>query len=92
MRITRDDEGMRFVAECDNRSGFIPQDIECVKCGRRIDPIPQGTDIGLECRACCTRIKTFWSEAEMRVYLAENWNLLRQACTHPSVSMVQDCE
>jgi hypothetical protein len=23
----------------------------------------------------------------MEVYLAENWNLLRQACTHPTVAV-----
>jgi hypothetical protein len=25
----------------------------------------------------------------MQVYLAENWNRLRQACTHPSVTLHQ---
>lgn len=89
MRITRDDDGLRFVGECNNRKGFVPGDIECLRCGRRIDPHDNGRDIGLECAGCHTKIKIFWSEADMHVYLAENWNRLRQACTHPSVTTAQ---
>ena len=89
MRITRDDEGLRFVGECDDRKGFVAGDVECLRCGRRIDPHAEGREIGLECAGCGTRVKIFWSEADMHVYLAENWNRLRQACTHPSITTVQ---
>jgi hypothetical protein len=89
MKITRDEDGLRFIGECDNRKGFVAIDIECLRCGRRIDPHAEGRDIGLECAGCCTKIKTFWSEADMHVYLAENWNRLRQACTHSSVTIFQ---
>jgi hypothetical protein len=39
------------------------------------------------CTGCGIKIKVFWAEAEMQVYLAENWNRLRQACTHPTVAV-----
>ena len=90
MKITRDEDGLRFVGECNNRKGFVAIDIECLRCGRRIDPHAERRDIGLEFARCCTKIKTFWSEVDMHVYLAENWNRLRQACTHPSVTIVQN--
>ena len=37
----------------------------------------------------CGFKKAFWAEADMQVYLAENWSRLRQACTHPSVTVHQ---
>lgn len=85
MKIKRDDDGLRFIGECDRKRGFVPTDIECLNCGRRIDPHANGRDIALECKGCHTKVKTFWSESEMNVYIAENWNRLRQACTNPSV-------
>ena len=89
MRITRDDDGLRFAGECDDGKGFVAGDIECLRCGRRIDPQAEGRDISLQCTGCRTRVKTFWSEADMHVYLAERWNRWRQACTHLSITTVQ---
>jgi len=42
----------------------------------------------IQCAGCGFQ-KTFWAEADMQVYLAENWSRLRQACTHPSVTLHQ---
>ena len=86
MRISRDADGLRFVGECGPQS-FVACDIECGRCGRRIDPYAAGEDISLKCSGCNITAKVFWSEAELRVYMAENWNQLRQACSHPTVSM-----
>ena len=86
MQISRDADGLRFVGECGAESGFIPGDIRCAGCGRRIDPHVDSNDISLACSGCGFK-KVFWAEAEMQVYLAENWNRLRQACTHPSVAL-----
>ncbi|HEV7550660.1 MAG TPA: hypothetical protein VGP65_03205 [Candidatus Angelobacter sp.] len=85
MKISRDADGLRFVGECAPKSGFVACDIQCVRCGRRIDPHPNGKDISLSCSGCRITVKVFWSVADLNVYLAENWNHLRQACTHPSV-------
>jgi hypothetical protein len=86
MQISRDDSGLRFVGECAPAKGFVAGDIRCVSCGRRIDPHVDSNDISLVCTGCGFK-KTFWAEAEMQVYLAENWSCLRQACTHPSVAL-----
>jgi hypothetical protein len=51
----------------------------------RIEPHHYGDEIGLACVWCGASIKTFWSETELNVYMAEEWNQLRQACTHPIV-------
>jgi len=86
MQISRDVEGLRFIGECAPESGFVAGDIRCAGCGRRIDPHVDSRDISLVCTVCGIK-KAFWAEAEMQVYLAENWNLLRQACTHPTVAV-----
>ena len=87
MQISRDADGIRFIGECAPESGFVAGDIRCVQCGRRIDPHVDSRDVSLACTGCRIKIKVFWAEAEMQVYLAENWNLLRQACTHPTVAI-----
>ena len=76
MQISRDTEGLRFIGECAPESGFVAGDIRCVRCGRRIDPHVDSRDVSLVCTVCGIK-KVFWAEAEMEVYLAENWNLLR---------------
>jgi len=87
MKISRETDGLRFVAECTPQSGILACDIECAHCGRRIDPHEVGDDVSLKCTGCNITAKVFWSEADLRVYLAESWNHLRQACSHPSVTM-----
>jgi hypothetical protein len=87
MRISRETDGLRFVGECTPQNGFLACDIECAHCGRRINPHAVGDDISLKCTGCNVTTKVFWSEADLGVYMAENWNHLRQACTHPTVSM-----
>jgi hypothetical protein len=86
MQISRDDNGLRFVGDCAPEKGFVARDIQCASCGRRIDPHVESNDISLVCTGCGFR-KAFWAEADMQVYLAENWSRLRQACTHPSVAL-----
>lgn len=86
MEISREADGLRFVGECAPEKGFVGGDILCASCGRRIDPQVESNDISLVCTGCGFR-KSFWAEAEMQVYLAENWNRLRQACNHPSVAL-----
>jgi hypothetical protein len=88
MQISRDADGFRFIGEYAPETGFMAADIQCVRCGRRIDSHVKGRDVALACTGCETRPKVFWSEAEMRVYLAENWNLLRQACAHSTVTAI----
>ena len=88
MEISRDADGLRFLGECVPEKGFVAGDIQCAACGRRIDPHVDSRDISLACAGCGFK-KTFWAEADMHVYLAENWNRLRQACTHPSVTLHQ---
>jgi len=87
MRISRDADGLRFIAECTFEAGFVPEDVHCVRCGRRIDPLGDDRDLSLRCRYCGFRGKSFWSEADLHVYIAEQWNHLRMACSHPSVIM-----
>ena len=87
MQISRDADGLRFIGECAPESGFVAQDIQCVRCGRRIDPHVNARDIALSCTGCGIKIRAFWAEADMQVFLAENWNRLRQACTHPTVTV-----
>ena len=85
MKISREADGLRFVGECAPETGFVPEDVHCLRCGRRIDPLNEGSDIALRCSGCGFSGRVFWSEADMRVYLAEQWNHLRQACSHPIV-------
>jgi hypothetical protein len=87
MRISRDDDGVRFIGECGPKRGFIAGEIQCVRCERRVDPHSKGKDISLECLGCKTTAKVFWSEADLNVYLAEHWAELRKACTHPTVTV-----
>lgn len=86
MQVSREAEGLRFLGECAPETGFITQDILCSACGRRIDLHFDPLDISLVCLGCGFK-KAFWSEADMQIFVAENWNSLRQACTHPSVTL-----
>lgn len=86
MRISRDADGLRFIAECAPDAGFVPEDVLCLRCERRIDPLSESRDIALRCASCGFSGKVFWSEADLHVYLAEQWNHLRQACPHRAVS------
>lgn len=90
MKISRDVDGLRFVGNCDRERGFVPCGIDCLRCGRRIDPHAAGTDPSLTCPACGTVARKFWSEVELDVYLAENWNTLREVCTHPGVATIHE--
>jgi len=87
MKISRDADGLRFVGECDPAIGFLAVDVHCVRCGRRIDPHVGARDVSFGCSGCGAKVRRFWSEAEMHVYLAEQWGHLRRACTHPSVTL-----
>jgi len=86
MQLSRDVEGFRFLGDYAPETGFTARDILCTACGRRIDPNVNSLDISLACQGCGFK-KAFWAEADMQVFLAENWNHLRQACTHPSVTL-----
>ena len=87
MKISRDADGLRFIAECATETGFLPEDVHCVRCGRRIDCPAQPRELRLRCGHCGFRGKSFRSEADLHAYVAEQWNHLRQACSHPSVLM-----
>jgi DNA-directed RNA polymerase subunit RPC12/RpoP len=80
--------GCVFWGGCVPESGFTARDIRCTVCGRRIDPHIDPHDIPLVCTGCGFK-KVFWAEVDMQVFLAENWNRLRQACTHPTVTVHQ---
>jgi phage FluMu protein Com len=82
MKIIRSVDGLRFVAECDESRGFTPKAIECVLCGRTLDTRVQTVTISLGCSECKTIPQIFWSEAQMHVFIAENWNALRQQRSH----------
>jgi hypothetical protein len=86
MRISRDSDGLRFFADCAPETGFVPDDIHCLRCGRRVQPHGQSEIAVLRCSACNFSGKVFWSEADLYVYLAEQWERLRQACSHPAVT------
>ena len=85
MKISRDADGLRFIAECAPETGFVPEDVHCVRCGRRIEPLAQSHLALLRCSICGFSGRVFSSKADLDVYLADQWNLLRQACSHPSV-------
>jgi recombinational DNA repair protein (RecF pathway) len=85
MKISRDADGFRFIAECAAETGFMPEDVHCARCGRRIDPLSGLRDLSFRCRYCGFRGKSFLSETDLHNYFAEQWDLLRQACSHPSV-------
>lgn len=84
MQISREADGLRFIGYCDREAGFVAGDIRCVHCGRRVDPHVEARDVWLVCSGCGFKAKVFWSEAELHVYLAEHWDHLRKACTHPT--------
>lgn len=85
MKISKDFDGLRFIGVCHHDRGFEPTEIRCTRCGWPIDPRAQGNEVALRCSSCGAIPVTFWSQAELHVFLAENWNALRQACSHPSV-------
>jgi hypothetical protein len=87
MKISRDADGLRFIGECTPEAGFVAGDVECARCGRRIDAHIEPHDVSLRCTGCGTNAKVFWAEADLHVYLAENWRRLREACTHPTVTL-----
>ncbi len=89
MKISRDAEGLRFIGEYTAETGFIADDIQCIGCGRRIDPHLKSRDVSLACTGCEMRPKVFWSEADMYVYLTQNWNLLRQACIYSKTTAIR---
>jgi len=88
MQISRDADGLRFIGECAPEKGFVARDIRCAGCGRRIDPYVETHDIALVCTGCGFK-KAFFAEADMQVFLAENWSRLRQACSRPSLTVHQ---
>ena len=87
MEISRDADGLRFIGECNREKGFVAGDILCVGCGRRIDLEPR--EISLACAGCGFKARSFWSEADLHVYLAEHWGHLRKTCTHPTVTQIR---
>lgn len=86
MKISRDSDGLRFLAECSPDAGFLPEDIHCVRCGRRVAALSQSEVVLLRCSACNFTGRVFWSEADLAVYVAEQWDHLRKACSHPAVA------
>jgi len=82
-------DDLRFVAECDPERGFVPLEIECCACGSRIDPLTQRKRVSLICPGCKNTAKLFWAEAQMGVFLAENWNALRQVCSQSRLCQPQ---
>jgi ribosomal protein S27E len=89
MNVSREVEGLRFVAECDSDVAFITREIQCMACGRKIDASPQAGSLSLTC-TCCGDLKVFWSEAQMHVFLAENWNSLRAQCARSGVAAARE--
>ena len=87
MKISRDADGLRFIGECDPETGFVAGDIQCIRCGCRIDVVLR--DISLACLGCGFKARIFWSEADLHVYLAEHWGHLRKVCTHPTVTTLR---
>ncbi len=84
MKLSRDLDAMRFVGECTTREGFVPDDIQCLLCTRRMDPEVQNPHVSLMCSGCGNRARRFNSETEMNLYIAERWKQLRKECGHTS--------
>jgi len=82
MKISTDADGLRFVGDCD-KGVFVAVDIECIPCGKRVDPHIDGQDIALMCSGCGIRVRVFWAESDLYVYITQHWSLLKQACAHP---------
>jgi phage FluMu protein Com len=89
MVVSREVEGLKFVAECDDSGSFVARTIECAHCDRQIDPVSQADQLSLACPGCGLN-RTFWSEAQMHVFIAENWNALRVDCAHPKLRAKQE--
>ena len=85
MKISKDVDDLKFVADCDPELGFMPLEIECRHCGGRIDPHSSGASLTSSCGHAA---RAFWSEAQMHVFIAEAWDALRQSCAHHSRSAV----
>ena len=90
MNLAREVEGLRFVAECDDSAEFCLRRIECLACSGEIDPHPPGATLSLTCLNCGDK-KVFWSEAQMDVFLAENWNALRQESARSRATPLHSC-
>jgi hypothetical protein len=88
MKISKDVDDLRFVADCDPELGFTPLDIECRHCGGRIDPHSSGATLTSSCGHAA---RAFWSEAQMHVFIAEAWDALRQSCAHARSTAVKIC-
>jgi hypothetical protein len=86
MTISRDSDGIRFIGEC-RKGEFVAVDIECIPCGKRVNPHVEGRDISLTCSGCGVQARVFWAEDELHHYVTQHWNLLKQACSHPSVTL-----
>jgi hypothetical protein len=80
MKISRDTDGLRFVGDCE-KGVFLAADIECMPCGKRVDPRIEGRDIALVCSGCGTKARIFWAESDLYVYINQHWSLLKQVCT-----------
>jgi hypothetical protein len=86
MKISRDSDGLRFIGGCD-KGEFVAVDIECIPCGKRVNPHVKGGDISLTCSGCGVQAKIFWADDDLHLYVVQHWSLLREACTHPSVML-----
>lgn len=89
MKISKDFHGLRFIGVCHEESGFDAGEIRCARCGWPVDPHAEGSQVSLRCVSCGAIPAAFRSQTEMRAFLAESWNALREACTHPSVRWMQ---
>src|SRR6266853_4009098 len=87
MKLSRDLDAMRFVGECTTREGFVPDDIQCLLCTRRMDPEVQNPHVSLMCSGCGNRARRFNSETEMNLSsLSAGSSCGRSAGTHRAAS------
>ena len=82
MKVSRDTDGVRFVGDCTN-GVFVAIDLECMSCGKRVDPHIDGRDIALVCSGCEAKARIFWAESDLHIYITQQWSLLKQACAQP---------
>ena len=82
MKISRDSDGLRFVGAYES-GVFMPIDIECMPCGKRVNPRIEDRDISLMCSGCGIKARVFWAESDLYVYISQHWTLLKQACIQP---------
>lgn len=80
MRVSRDLDAMRFIGECSGQNRFVPQDIQCLLCNRRMNAEVHNSGISLTCSGCGNCARRFDSEPELKAYITDNWNQLRQKC------------